>query len=384
MRFVNIFLTFKLPHFYSCEYLFYMQPIEQLIQKFWAGQTSEDENQFLLKLLEEQENASVDSRQAEFFQLRDKGTILVDPEKAAGMLAHIHARIDNSRQSAPAGSGKVISLAQKKIWWAAASVILLAGLGILFISRRPERIQVAENHPGITKPALKTITNNTDTSRIVKMQDGSVVTLSSSSALSYYESFNDTSRDISLTGEAMFTVAKDAKRPFTVYTNGIATTALGTIFTVNGLSPDTTSVILFEGRVVIRAIDSAGRSDIGQVFLSPGQQFTVSKTTSRYLVKNIPVNKNQTRDIAGTTQKHDAGNAVRLSFDHEPLATVFRQLTRTYKIDIRFDSKDIAGLYFSGTVLKNDSFQTVMSAICNMNQLLFTEEQSYIQVKKSN
>ena len=39
-------------------------------------------------------------------------------------------------------------------------------------------------------------------------------------------------REIFLKGEAKFIVAKNKKKPFTVYTGMLATTALGTIFTV--------------------------------------------------------------------------------------------------------------------------------------------------------
>ena len=59
------------------------------------------------------------------------------------------------------------------------------------------------------------------------MPDGSIVILNSNSSLSLDADFNKEKREIRLTGDAFFKVAKDAKRPFIVYSENIATTALG-------------------------------------------------------------------------------------------------------------------------------------------------------------
>jgi hypothetical protein len=72
-----------------------------------------------------------------------------------------------------------------------------------------------------------------------------------------------------------------------------------------------------------------------------------------------------------------------LSFSNEPLASVFHKLNKLYAIDIHCGKKDIEGLYFTGTILRGDSIRTVLSAIGNMNRLLFTQENGVIQVKKS-
>lgn len=71
-----------------------------------------------------------------------------------------------------------------------------------------------------------------DEIRYEKLSDGSLVAMQPGTRMQVYLSGKD-SRTVSLNrGEACFTVAKDPKRPFTVQTDLINVTAVGTSFTV--------------------------------------------------------------------------------------------------------------------------------------------------------
>src|SRR5205085_10866254 len=77
------------------------------------------------------------------------------------------------------------------------------------------------------------ITSN-DSKKIMKviLQDNSVISLSPGAVIRYDVPFQNNRRDISLTGEALFNVAKDKTKPFTVYAGSLTTTALGTQFKI--------------------------------------------------------------------------------------------------------------------------------------------------------
>ena len=87
--------------------------------------------------------------------------------------------------------------------------------------------------------------------RLIKLEDGSTVTLNANSALSV----KITERERRLTlhqGQAMFSVAKEQIRPFIVQAQNGQTRALGTIFDIN-ISSDHVSVTVIEGTVGIVA-----------------------------------------------------------------------------------------------------------------------------------
>jgi transmembrane sensor len=356
-----------------------MNETEQLIQKFWQGIISEEECSLLLAFLDQQHTDEHNALREAFFKMKAEGKIVLPAGKSDHILNKIHSKMDDSIRNMPEIPSRLVRMQTKRAWQIAAAVILLlcGGIAAQWALKKQRPVLQTAKH----LPVLRTVTNNNDTAMTILLQDSSLVVLDPHSALSYYEPFGNASRPVSLSGKALFTVAKDAARPFTVYANGIATTALGTVFTVNTLELNTITVMLYEGKVVIKDAASSKSHLAHPVFLIPGQLFTINKLTDRYLVHTTM--KETTAPASGAAAYRPA-NAVSQSFSNEPLASVFRQLNRRYKVTIQFDSSDVAGLYFTGTILNNDSLHTVLSAICNCNQLTFSWLRGHIRIQKLN
>lgn len=86
----------------------------------------------------------------------------------------------------------------------------------------------------------------------ISLPDGSTVYLNAESALSYSSEFSTDKREIVLTGEAFFEVAKDSLRPFVVVADKLITTALGTSFNVKAYPEDQEILIsLLSGKVSV-------------------------------------------------------------------------------------------------------------------------------------
>ncbi|MBC9868600.1 MAG: DUF4880 domain-containing protein [Opitutae bacterium] len=119
------------------------------------------------------------------------------------------------------------------------------------------------------------------------LEDGSIVELNLGSQASI-----DFSQDLRLvmleSGEAHFTIAKNAGRPFIVRANGVAVEAVGTIFNVQ-IRDDSVDVLVTEGRVHVRAdaFEGPGSSnspeDDSVQELTSGQQTVIElgKTSSK-------------------------------------------------------------------------------------------------------
>ena len=110
-----------------------------------------------------------------------------------------------------------------------------------------------------------------ETTHTVTLSDGTQVLLSANSRLVYAKNFSADKREVTLTGEARFNVAKDANRPFIVRAKQIQTQVLGTVFDVKAYPQTPPDVTLYEGKVEVSLNGKSPR------LMQPGEQATISK-----------------------------------------------------------------------------------------------------------
>jgi transmembrane sensor len=128
------------------------------------------------------------------------------------------------------------------------------------------------------RSASSSYTTGVGEQRTVVLQDGSRVILNTDTEI--LESYDTERRRIRLRkGEALFDVAKDPRRAFTVIAGGQLITALGTTFAVR-VENERAAVTLIDGKVAVDEL-SASRGDStrkpGPIVLSPGQRLTSSR-----------------------------------------------------------------------------------------------------------
>lgn len=134
--------------------------------------------------------------------------------------------------------------------------------------------------------AHPTFTTDHGEQRQVQLEDGSRIALNSDTRL--HLEFGETQRRIVFDrGEALFEVARDARRPFSVRVGDRQVTALGTTFVVR-YDPNRTDVILVDGKVSVS--ESAGPSEKlsakagvlatepQALTLVPGQRLTLARS----------------------------------------------------------------------------------------------------------
>lgn len=92
--------------------------------------------------------------------------------------------------------------------------------------------------------------------RTVALSDGSTVVMAPRSTLTVPARYGRGQREVMLTGEAWFTVAHDAARPFAVLADGYRVRDIGTVFTVQARSADTVGVTVVEGSVAVGQVDA--------------------------------------------------------------------------------------------------------------------------------
>ncbi|MDR6562339.1 MULTISPECIES: FecR family protein [unclassified Arcicella] len=82
------------------------------------------------------------------------------------------------------------------------------------------------------------------------LSDGSIIWLKGKSTLTYPEHFDKQNREVSLNGEALFEVAKDANHPFIVHSGQMDTRVLGTSFNIRHIGGHI-EVVVFTGKVTV-------------------------------------------------------------------------------------------------------------------------------------
>lgn len=247
-------------------------------------------------------------------------------------------------------------------WMAAASVILLAGLGWLkFGYNRKQEMTgktavVLEN-----RPVLQHKHNSSSKTISFVLKDGSQLDLGPHSEISYEEPFGNDRRDIYLDGMASFNVAQDKSRPFSVFSGKIATTALGTRFlVVSNKEQSFIKVKLFEGRVVVRPVVAAERKEENEKYLLPGNELIYDKHDGTAKV------------FVGSGDNTGKGDPNRRN-DHA-LARVFLQLEEMYGVQIKCSGKDINNKYFFGDLNTSDPIDTIIDEIALLNELSVSKQ----------
>lgn len=264
---------------------------------------------------------------------------------------------------------QTIIAAIKRTTAVAASTILVASVVYYFYPS-----QKTINEPVITaafQPTTKPVSVTNTTNKILKivLQDSSVISLSPLSTVQYHVPFPADKREIFLEGEAEFHVAKNKKKPFTVYAGAFATTALGTIFSVKkSAGKNIISVRLLQGKVVIHSTDNNLKGWKNDVYLLPGEALKFNGQSAILTVEKMGSINKTIAAIKIYSEKNDSAKN-QLKFSNTLLPEVMNKLSAYYKVNIKFDTLLIDTMNFTGTITKNDSLPVILKAIAQMNDL---------------
>ncbi|QJB32039.1 FecR domain-containing protein [Chitinophaga oryzae] len=323
-----------------------MEQFYLLLEKFKKGQASAPDIALLETLMQQGADEPLKAAMLAAYQrsILEKEQVL-PAEKTTALLDRLHAAI---AADAAVHSRKRSLRALLLPLSAAAAVLVL--LGVVYLKYRADR-----SKPAAITVASRHISNNGGGVKTLALADGSVIQLAPNSTLAWKDSA--VLRRLTLQGKAEFIVQADPKKPFTVETAGVTVTALGTIFTVSTQTVNKVAVKLSEGKVQIH---TAHQQE--DVYLSPGEEYAINTITRTFDIKRagspkVPVNK-----------APEANNVV-LSFNNEPLDQALHTLGAHFKTKVCFQQEDVSALYFTGKVLKRDSLQSILAAICAMNQL---------------
>ena len=201
----------------------------------------------------------------------------------------------------------------------------------------------------------------------VVLSDGSIVHLNSGTTLRYPVRFlKNQSRNVFLTGEAFFEVAKDKAHPFTVNTQEMKVEVIGTKFNVNSYQEESSSdVVLVEGRV---ALYKENKTSQNQTFLSPGLKGTLLKGQENF-----------------TKEEVDTGNYIAwmkgsLIFKKKSFNAIIRALERNYNVTFINNNKTLGNEIFNAR-FDNESIEVVLKYLSDSYSINYTIQKNIIVIE---
>lgn len=166
----------------------------------------------------------------------------------------------------------------------------------------------------------------------ISLSDGTEVRMNAASKLRFPFQFTDSVREVYLEGEAYFKVTPDINRPFFVHAGNTTVRVLGTSFNINAYEPDRVETALVEGSVLA----TAGSR---QVTLEPGYRALAAGAA----------------DFRVTPFDPDAVLAWMdgsYYFHNQPLHDISKTVERWFGITVVFHDAKTASLRFTGVLQK--------------------------------
>jgi transmembrane sensor len=209
----------------------------------------------------------------------------------------------------------------------AAAIFVLIGIASVFT--------LGENSLFDTSPSAHFVNNELRKQRL-DLSDGSVVYLDAGAELSVQMKKHERLLVLE-SGRALFEVAHDKSRPFSVSKGGTRVVALGTRFQVDVVPENqTVNVTLAEGSV---AVSNSAEVEPWREVLVPGQQLLIDNALHRRQILNV------------RTDMVTSWSTGFLVFDGTPLRKVLNEINRYAKVKVVLGDSSLAEIPIAGNFI---------------------------------
>lgn len=219
----------------------------------------------------------------------------------------------------------------------AASVAVVAVIGALTLWL----LQPAQQEPFMAQTGAHEQQN-------VVLSDGTEINLNESSSLACAEDFGEKTREVLFEGEASFSVAKNAERPFIIRVGDYSVTVLGTKFILRAYPTDSIFTLqLTSGKVKLQYLQDSLFAETGDLV-----QFNTATKLFR--------------------KKLEANNIL--------LSDLVNRLERLYDVRIEVGDTALANETLFISINTDDSFEDVCSALETLLPIEITQEEDHYRL----
>lgn len=290
------------------------------------------------------------------------------------MFARIRERIEAGQGIHRLPVSKSQKLSSVATYSIAAAILFFAisGLGALLFQENQSEVSATETLAS-TNHMARVANRNTEAARHV-LSDGTVISLQPNGIIEYPEVFASDIREIQLTGEAFFEVAKERDRPFIINTGDITVKVLGTSFNVKAYSgAKEISVAVKTGKVSVyakRAEPDATRKK--EIILTPNQEVVYNRAGENFERKIVE----EPRIIL------ENPTLFKARYDAAPVDKIFEELEVNYGIDIVFDEELLSACRLTTSMDEEGLYERIM-IICQAIGATYSIEDGMIWISSS-
>lgn len=217
------------------------------------------------------------------------------------------------------------------------------------------------------KEAAKEIYNRIDIPRggeySLLLSDGTKIYLNAMSSLRFPVRFTGDVRQVELTGEAYFEVAKK-EQPFIVKVNNMEVEVLGTRFNISAYPEEDYQTTLVSGSVKVYAQDRQASYK-----LNPSEQAVFNSQTDKIDIREVDVSL-YTSWIEG-----------KIYFKDQRLEDIMKSLSRWYDMEVVYENEKVKNLRFGCNVDRYEDISPFLELLEKTGKVKITKEGKKITIK---
>ena len=246
------------------------------------------------------------------------------------------------------------------IWTRAAAILLLALSAGLFYFYLNGSGAVEKNNIA-TPVSVNQLTRSSHS--LVKLPDGSSVLLNNNSKLDY-TGFTKNNREVLLSGEAYFDIAKDKKHPFVIHTGKLQTTVLGTSFNIRAYPEENdVTVTVTRGKVEVEMENKK----LG--IITPNQQISFNKQNGSTVQQQV---------LADSILVWKQNDLVFDNIDFEEAAVI---ISNRFNVTVTFSNEQLKNCRFTASFLNENNIDQVLTVLCDVNNAAYEKKNETIIIK---
>lgn len=200
------------------------------------------------------------------------------------------------------------------------------------------------------------------------LADGTTILLNSGTKITYPSKFKDSTRVVTLDGEAYFSVASDAAKPFIVKTSNLSVKVLGTKFNISAYpTNDRTIATLNSGKIQVDI--QSGKTD-SKYILKPNQEIVFNKIDNSVLINTVTGENSSWKD----------GSLV---FQDATFNDIVNTIERRYGVTIDYSKQAFLDTPYTIKFIHNESLEDVLNVLQGVvGGFEYKKEKSKITIMK--
>jgi transmembrane sensor len=241
---------------------------------------------------------------------------------------------------------------------AVVAVLVIGAIQFTYISKNNS------NKIELTQADFQYFNTDNKATRHIALADGTKIHLNKGTELRIVANqFNRRQREVWLTGEAFFDVAKNPEKPFIIHTGDMTTTVRGTSFNVKAYPQ------LGENVISVRS----GKVEIGNT-----TQTYAILTHNKQLTYNTV---NKTAQIAESNWEDAAGwQEGRLVLNGAGIEELKLRLLQQFGVKAIIEDDALKGKYISGVFGAESTLTGVMNTICTIHNIHYKIEEDRVMI----